>query len=166
MSAMANMRPNRRSLPDRLYRIETVPENSELDTLSEQFESTSMRASASDSHFVNGGIASRNGIGSPKKHGKVPPAVPTKNHHRVRKQSSPEKINTYFVNENGKPLQPVEDDRTLRFVGRRGLAVGDGEDIHSHHGTVRGVKNRVRAGIANFEYKPLDYNRVSYMQYL
>ncbi|XP_071847845.1 glutaredoxin domain-containing cysteine-rich protein CG12206-like [Apostichopus japonicus] len=49
----------------------------------------------------------------------------------------------------------VDENRTLRFVGRRGLAIGDGEDIKSAKGTVRGVKNRVRAGIANFEFHPL-----------
>ncbi|XP_030836380.1 glutaredoxin domain-containing cysteine-rich protein 1 [Strongylocentrotus purpuratus] len=64
----------------------------------------------------------------------------------------------FHVNENLKsPTKTPEDEnRTLRFVGRRGLASGDGVDIKSVKGTVRGVKNRVRAGIANFEFKPLD----------
>ncbi|XP_072040489.1 glutaredoxin domain-containing cysteine-rich protein 1-like [Amphiura filiformis] len=162
MSTMAHMKSNRRSLPDRLQFIETVPEDSELDTLSEQF-ANKMRPSASDNHLTNGNgdhTTGSNGIshGSPNRHGKMPPRVSVKN-HRINKQTSPTKENTYFVNENGKPLRPLEDDRTLRFVGRRGLAVGDGEDITSSKGTVRGVKNRVRAGIANFTYKPLDYSR-------
>lgn len=55
----------------------------------------------------------------------------------------------------------VDENRTLRFVGRRGLAIGDGEDIKSSKGTVRGVKNRVRAGIANFEFHPLHEGSVS-----
>ncbi|XP_041475918.1 glutaredoxin domain-containing cysteine-rich protein 1-like [Lytechinus variegatus] len=69
----------------------------------------------------------------------------------------------FYVNENLNPPPKTEEDenRTLRFVGRRGLARGDGDDIKSVKGTVRGVKNRVRAGIANFEFKPLDNNKKS-----
>lgn len=169
---MAHMKSNR-SLPDRLYMIQTVPEDSELDTVTEQFANT-MRPSASvPNHLVNGdshaGVTGVNGYitggpRSPNKHGKTPPSVPVKNHRMSNNNKTEPSKQTFFVNENGKPLRPVEDDRTLRFVGRRGLAVGDGDDITSQKGTVRGVKNRVRAGIANFEYKPLDYNRVSYMK--
>ncbi|XP_071509951.1 glutaredoxin domain-containing cysteine-rich protein 1-like [Diadema antillarum] len=68
----------------------------------------------------------------------------------------------FHVNDNlnsSKSTQDVDENRTLRFVGRRGLSSGDGEDIKSVKGTVRGVKNRVRAGIANFEFKPLDNNK-------
>ncbi|XP_071951782.1 glutaredoxin domain-containing cysteine-rich protein 1-like [Antedon mediterranea] len=56
----------------------------------------------------------------------------------------------------------VDENRTLRFAGQRGLATGDGEDITSRKGTVRGVHNRVRAGIANFEFKPLDTTKKKY----
>ncbi|XP_033106011.1 glutaredoxin domain-containing cysteine-rich protein 1-like [Anneissia japonica] len=57
-----------------------------------------------------------------------------------------------------------DDNRTLRFVGRRGLESGDGDDITSQKGTIRGVQNRVRAGIANFEFKPLDTTKKKYYE--
>lgn len=173
---MAGLNPNS-SLPDRLHLIETVEEDSELETLADKL--SKMRTSQSeDSYLVNGGIVTGvNGNGhlvspgpspggSPRK---IPPAIPVK-YHRMQKHrpSSHQENNnekTFFVNENGKTPRWQDKDRTLRFVGRRGLAEGDGEDIHSMRGTVRGVKNRVRAGIANYEYKPLDYNRVSYRFY-
>ena len=64
-------------------------------------------------------------------------------------------------NRPGGDHEELEENRTLRFVGKRGLAVGYGDDITSAKGTVRGVTNRVKAGIMNFTYKPLNSKKVS-----
>ncbi|XP_077983957.1 glutaredoxin domain-containing cysteine-rich protein CG12206-like [Glandiceps talaboti] len=64
----------------------------------------------------------------------------------------PKKV--YFVTENDH--KHSEDEHAGRFVGRRGLkSTHDEEDIISVNGTVRGVKNRVRAGVTQFEFRPL-----------
>ncbi|XP_071786576.1 glutaredoxin domain-containing cysteine-rich protein 1-like [Asterias amurensis] len=91
---------------------------------------------------------------------------PQPNHQqRVRGKSASQMGYQFHVNENatkevgshpqGAEAQGDGENRTLRFVGKRGLTTGDGDDITSAKGTVRGVTNRVRAGIMNFNYKPL-----------
>ena len=96
-----------------------------------------------------------------------------KNQHQNRSKSSRQMGYQFYVNESkpnkaghhrsaaGAQGDAEDENRTLRFVGQRGLATGDGDDITSSKGTVRGVTNRVRAGITNFTYKPLNHAKVS-----
>ncbi|XP_070554518.1 glutaredoxin domain-containing cysteine-rich protein CG12206-like [Ptychodera flava] len=65
----------------------------------------------------------------------------------------PKKV--YFVTEND-CSRDEDENKSLRYVGRRGLQSTQAEeDIISINGTVRGVKNRVRAGVTQFEFRPL-----------
>ncbi len=108
----------------------------------------------------------------------APKPSKSKNPHPTRQQcvrgkSASQMGYQFYVNENaakkvGNHQQVAEaqsesdgENRTLRFVGKRGLTTGDGDDITSAKGTVRGVTNRVRAGIMNFTYKPLNHAKVS-----
>ncbi|XP_038056958.1 glutaredoxin domain-containing cysteine-rich protein 1-like [Patiria miniata] len=101
----------------------------------------------------------------------APKAKPSKTrtqhpNHRDRSNSSGQMGYQFHVSENDpKPGSPhngggdsTSENRTLRFVGKRGLSVG-GDDITSAKGTVRGVTNRVKAGIMNFTYKPLNHKK-------
>jgi glutaredoxin domain-containing cysteine-rich protein 1 len=64
-------------------------------------------------------------------------------------------LNEHLSEDNDAPAKAVVEDET--FAGYRDL-LGDGAStIRSAKGTVRGVKNRVRAGIATF----LQINSVS-----
>ncbi|XP_006818789.1 glutaredoxin domain-containing cysteine-rich protein 1-like [Saccoglossus kowalevskii] len=65
------------------------------------------------------------------------------------------KRKVFFVTENDRN-EDEDESRTLRFVGKRGLnSTQDEEDIVSRNGTVRGVRNRVRVGVSQFEFRPL-----------
>lgn len=79
-----------------------------------------------------------------------------------RKKESEEKKDVYIdpdsfynfhmnehLNDSVVPLKTVVENDT--FAGHKDLLMGDGAStIRSAKGTVRGVKNRVRAGIATF----------------
>lgn len=69
--------------------------------------------------------------------------------------SSLEKKKRFFVTRESQTALPkAADSDKLSYVGMRNLTdldLIDEQDIVSARGTIRGKKNRVRAGLANFE---------------
>lgn len=89
------------------------------------------------------------------------PKIDEKSYDERKKESEekkdvfidPDSFYNFHINENSNdtlvPLKTVVENDT--FAGHRDLLLGDGAaTIRSAKGTVRGVKNRVRAGIATF----------------
>ncbi|XP_035682186.1 glutaredoxin domain-containing cysteine-rich protein 1-like isoform X2 [Branchiostoma floridae] len=58
---------------------------------------------------------------------------------------------TYYVTQTSQEEGEEDENRRLRYVGKRDYSGGvEDTEIVSRNGTVRGVKNRVRAGLAHF----------------
>ena len=70
----------------------------------------------------------------------------------VEAQKSDKKQEFYVTRESQENKAPTA--RKQSYIGLRNLTDLEKikeEDIISHKGTIRGIKNRVRAGLANFE---------------
>lgn len=69
--------------------------------------------------------------------------------------SKPKTRHHFFVTRDSQDISSGNaDSRNLSYVGMRDLSdleKIDESDILSARGTIRGIKNRVRAGLANFE---------------